>query len=78
MQEPLLILTRDRAATRRVRARIIELRNDDTEAIAGLLRRLQPRLVVARSAGSLFADATNAAGLIQAAGAAILLLRPDS
>lgn len=78
MQEPLLTLTHRRSPTgevRRDRGRIVQLPDGDPEAIAGLLRRLRPRLVVAQSVGSLFADANIATGLMQAAGAPFLLLR---
>jgi hypothetical protein len=46
-----------------------------TARVARLLRRREPRLVVARSAGSIFADVGTAASLMQAAGAPFLLLR---
>jgi len=78
MGEPLLILTRARAQGAEAhggQARILELASEDPEAIALLLRRLEPRLVVAQSAGHVFADVGIAANLMQAAGAPFLLLR---
>jgi len=81
MGEPLLVTTRSaRNATHAdlAPARILELADDDPEIIAGLLRRLQPRLVVAQSTGPIFADVGKAAILMQAAGAPFLLLRPGT
>jgi hypothetical protein len=76
--ESLLILTRARgehAETHGGQARILELANEDPETIAMLLRRIEPRLVVAQSAGPIFSDVATAANLMQAAGAPMLLLR---
>jgi hypothetical protein len=78
MSEPLLILTRERARETGIhsaQARILELANEDPETIAMLLRRIEPRLVVAQSAGPIFSDVATAAILMQAAGAPFLLLR---
>lgn len=78
MGESLLILTRVRTQdteTHGGRARTLELASEEPEAIALLLRRLEPRLVVAHSAGPIFADVGIAASLMQAAGAPFLLLR---
>jgi hypothetical protein len=78
MGEPLLILTRAQgghAEAHGGQARILELANEDPETIAMLLRRLEPRLVVAQSRGSIFSDVATAAILMQAAGAPMLLLR---
>jgi hypothetical protein len=78
MGESLLILTHARAQQTEVHGaqdRILELANEDPETIAMLLRRLQPRLVVAQSARHIFADVGIAANLMQAAGAPFLLLR---
>ena len=78
MGEPLLILARERTPddeTYGAQARILELASEDPESIAMLLRRLQPRLVVAQSTGPIFADVGIAATLMQAAGAPFLLLR---
>jgi hypothetical protein len=81
MGEPLLITTRSARNAKHADlapARILELADDDPEIIAGLLRRLQPRLVVAQSTGPIFADVGKAANLMQAAGAPFLLLRPGT
>jgi hypothetical protein len=78
MGETLLMLTRARkhdAEAHGGEARILELANEDPDSIAMLLRRLEPRLVVAQSAGHIFADVGIAASLMQAAGAPFLLLR---
>jgi hypothetical protein len=78
MSAPLLILTRERARETGIhsaQARILELANEDPETIAMLLRRIEPRLVVAQSAGRMFSDVATAAILMQAAGAPMLLLR---
>jgi hypothetical protein len=78
MGESLLILTRARsqdAETHGGQARTLELASEEPGPVALLLRRLEPRLVVAHSAGPIFADVGIAAGLMQAAGAPFLLLR---
>jgi hypothetical protein len=78
MGESLLILARARSHQREARgeeARILELASEDPETIATLLRRLEPRLVVAQSAGPVFTDVGIATSLMQAAGAPFLLLR---
>ncbi len=78
MGESLLILTRERTrdtGAHGAQARILELANEDPGSIAMLLRRLGPRLVVAQSAGRIFADVGIAASLMQAAGAPFLLLK---
>ncbi|MBL8905916.1 MAG: hypothetical protein JNM20_04490 [Rhizobiales bacterium] len=78
MGESLLILTREHShdsEARGERARILELASEDPESIAMLLRRLEPRLVVAQSGGPVFADVGTAAALMHAAGAPLLLLR---
>ncbi|MFO0992244.1 MAG: hypothetical protein U1E67_09975 [Hyphomicrobiales bacterium] len=78
MGESLLILTHGRtqdAEAHGGQARILALANENPEAIAMLLRRLEPRLVVAQSAGPIFADVGIATSLMQAAGAPFLLLR---
>lgn len=76
--ESLLILTRAHSREAEAhggQARILELASDDPETIAMLLRRHEPRLVVAQSAGQIFADVGTATSLMQAAGAPFLLLR---
>jgi len=81
MREPLLILARSDTAdseTRPMRGQVISLSEDGPDAMAMLLRRLQPRLVIAPSDGELFADVGIAASLMQAAGAPFLLLRPGA
>jgi hypothetical protein len=78
MGESLLILSRARslhADAHGGQARILELASEDPDTIAALLRRLEPRLVVAQSAGSVFTDVGTATSLMQAAGAPFLLLR---
>ena len=78
MGEGLLILTRARAQETEAhggQARILELASEDPDTLAMLLRRLEPRLVVAQSARHIFADVGTAASLMQAAGAPFLLLR---